>query len=154
MIKSGKCQISLLGIIKEFPLGVRHVSARTSPASFDLHSLASALDRPFVVLLEQDGADEAADGGLVGEDADDIGATFDFAVEPLDGVGGVDFGAVFLGEAHKVPMAPTQQHRVVVSPRGAVAAMPSAFKPEVAPRARLLRAIHNNMIWTARVSHQ
>jgi hypothetical protein len=28
---------------------------------------AGALDGPFVVLLEQDGADEACDGGLVGK---------------------------------------------------------------------------------------
>ncbi len=36
--------------------------------------IASALHRPFVVLFEQDGADEAADGGFVGEDANDVGA--------------------------------------------------------------------------------
>ena len=33
--------------------------------------VARSLDRPFVVLLEQEGADEPSDGGLVGEDADD-----------------------------------------------------------------------------------
>jgi hypothetical protein len=32
-------------------------------------------------LFEQDGADESADGGFVGEDADDVGAAFDFAVK-------------------------------------------------------------------------
>ncbi len=32
-----------------------------------------ALHGPFVILFEQDGADQADDGGLVGKDADDIG---------------------------------------------------------------------------------
>ena len=38
--------------------------------------VAGALDGSVVFLLEEDGADEAADGGLVGEDADDLGAAF------------------------------------------------------------------------------
>ncbi len=41
----------------------------------------SAADGPLVVLLEQDGADQADDGGLVGKDADNVGAAFDFLVE-------------------------------------------------------------------------
>ena len=49
-------------------------------------------------MFEQDGADQAGYAGLIGEDADDIGAALDLAVEPLDGVGAVKFGAVFLGE--------------------------------------------------------
>ena len=49
--------------------------------------VAGALDGPFIVLLEQDGADEADDGGLVGEDADDLGAALDLAVEALERVG-------------------------------------------------------------------
>ena len=56
--------------------------------------VTSTLDSPFVVLLEQDGADEAGDGFLVGEDADDIGAPLDLADQPLDGVGGVQLGAM------------------------------------------------------------
>ena len=48
------------------------------------------LDRPFVVLFEQDGTDETPDGGLVGEDADDLGAPLDLAVEALDRVAAVD----------------------------------------------------------------
>ena len=51
--------------------------------------IAGALDGPLVVLLEEDGADEAGDGGLVGEDADDLGAALDLAVEPFERVGGV-----------------------------------------------------------------
>ena len=32
----------------------------------------SSADGPLVVLLEQDGTDQAGNGGLVGEDADDV----------------------------------------------------------------------------------
>ena len=49
--------------------------------------VAGALDGPLVVLFEQDRADEAGDGGLVGEDADDLGAALDLAVEALERVG-------------------------------------------------------------------
>jgi hypothetical protein len=48
----------------------------------------------------QDGADQASDGSLVGEDADDLGASLDLADWPLDGVGGVQLGAVLGREAH------------------------------------------------------
>jgi len=36
-----------------------------------------------VILLEQDGADQSDDAGVIGEDADDIGASFDFFIEAL-----------------------------------------------------------------------
>src|SRR6188768_4553751 len=49
--------------------------------------VAGALDGPLVVLFEEDGADEACDGGLVGKDADDLGAALDLAVDPLEGIG-------------------------------------------------------------------
>ncbi len=49
--------------------------------------VARALDGPFVVLLEQDGTDEPDDSGLVGEDADDLGAALDLAVEPFQRIG-------------------------------------------------------------------
>lgn len=39
--------------------------------------VAGALDGPFVVLLEQDRADETDDGVLIGEDADHLGAPLD-----------------------------------------------------------------------------
>lgn len=39
--------------------------------------------RPFVVLLGEDGADEADDGSAVGEDADDVGTAADRPVEPF-----------------------------------------------------------------------
>src|SRR5687767_3877572 len=56
--------------------------------------VASSLDGPLVVLLEQDGADETDDGGVVGEDADDVGAPLDLADRPFDGIGGMQLGAV------------------------------------------------------------
>ena len=61
----------------------------------------SSADGPLVVLLEQDGADEAGDGCLVGEDADDVRAALDLLVEAFQGVGRVDLGAVILGKAHE-----------------------------------------------------
>ena len=45
--------------------------------------VAGALDSPFIVLFEQDGADEPGDGCFVGEDADDLGSALDLAVEAL-----------------------------------------------------------------------
>jgi hypothetical protein len=35
---------------------------------------------PFVVLFGEDGADESDDGAIVGEDTDDVAASFDLAV--------------------------------------------------------------------------
>jgi len=43
-------------------------------------------DGPFVVLLQQDGAGEADDGGVVGEDADYVGAALQLIVDPLEWV--------------------------------------------------------------------
>ena len=43
-------------------------------------------DGPLVVLVQQDGADEADHGGVVGEDADDVGAALDLFVDPLERV--------------------------------------------------------------------
>jgi hypothetical protein len=39
--------------------------------------VADALYCPFVVLLQEQGADQAGDGGLVGKDADDIASALD-----------------------------------------------------------------------------
>jgi len=44
--------------------------------------VAAAFD-PLVVLFGEDGADEAVQGVAVGEDADDVGAAADLAVEPF-----------------------------------------------------------------------
>ena len=38
---------------------------------------------PFVVLLGQDGADQADDGGAVGEDPDDVDAAANLLVQPF-----------------------------------------------------------------------
>src|SRR5262249_2734277 len=45
--------------------------------------------------------DQAGDGVLVGEDADDVGAALDLAIETLQRIGAVDLGSVILVEAHK-----------------------------------------------------
>jgi hypothetical protein len=66
---------------------------------FQCH-VAGALDRPFVVLLKQDRADQTDDGVLVGEDADDIGAPLDLAVKALDRIGRVQLGAMLDREGH------------------------------------------------------
>jgi hypothetical protein len=50
--------------------------------SFQGH-LAGALHGPFIVLLKQDGADQAGNGVLVGKDADDVGAALDLAIKAL-----------------------------------------------------------------------
>ena len=50
----------------------------------------STANGPFVVLLSQDGANEAAHGRPVREDAHDIGASPDLLVEALQGVVGPD----------------------------------------------------------------
>lgn len=42
---------------------------------------AGTLHGPFIILLQEDCAGQAGDGGLVGEDADDLGAALDLAVE-------------------------------------------------------------------------
>jgi len=51
-----------------------------------------------VILFEQDGADQADDGGLVWKEADDIGAAFDLLVQPFQRVGGMQFCAVLGGK--------------------------------------------------------
>ena len=50
---------------------------------FQTH-VASALDGPLVVLLQQQGADQTGDGILVGEDTDDLAAPLDLAVEGFE----------------------------------------------------------------------
>jgi hypothetical protein len=49
----------------------------------DLEAEVAASFGPFVVLLGEDGADQPDRGEAVGEDADDVGAAPDLAVEPL-----------------------------------------------------------------------
>src|SRR5881227_44984 len=53
----------------------------------DLNLHIAVLQLPFIVLLEQYRANQPNDGGLIGKDADDIGAPLDLFVEPLKWVG-------------------------------------------------------------------
>lgn len=62
--------------------------------------VAGPLHHPFVGVLKQDASDQAPDRGHVGEDADDLGATFDLMIRPLDWVGAVQHGAMRGREAH------------------------------------------------------
>src|SRR5262245_1774434 len=55
---------------------------------------------PFIVLLEQDGADEADDGVLVGENTCDIGAALDLAIETLERIGRANLTPMALVEGH------------------------------------------------------
>src|SRR5262245_66561332 len=49
-------------------------------------NVSGALDGPFIIVFEQDSADEAGDGVVVGKDTDDVSSAFDLTVEALDGV--------------------------------------------------------------------
>src|SRR3546814_13445541 len=66
----------------------------------DWSSDVCSSDLPFIVLLQQQGADQAGDGGLVGKDPDHLAAALDLAVEALERVGGMELGAVLGREAH------------------------------------------------------
>ena len=56
-----------------------------------LKAHVEALHRPFIVLFEENGADEANDGCL---DADHVGAALDLPVHALQRAGGMELGAV------------------------------------------------------------
>jgi hypothetical protein len=58
--------------------------------------VSGPLHCPFIVLFEQDCADEAHDGIVVGEDSDDLCASLDLAVETFDGICRVELGAMLL----------------------------------------------------------
>ena len=62
----------------------------SSAIALDLH--VAALEQPLVVLFEQDGADQPGDGGLVREDADDIGAALDLLVQSFQRVSRMELG--------------------------------------------------------------
>jgi hypothetical protein len=72
------CQFSLTSIILP-PIGLGGFPA--CGEDFQAHVPAGL--GPFVVLLGQDGADEADDGVAAGEDADYVGAAPDLLVQPL-----------------------------------------------------------------------
>ena len=58
----------------------------------------AAADEPFVVLLDDDAGGEPDQGAVVGEDADDVGAPTDLAVDPLERVGRAQLRPVVGGE--------------------------------------------------------
>jgi hypothetical protein len=58
--------------------------------------VAGALDGPFIVLFQENRSDQSGDGGLVGEDPDDLGAALDLAVEALDRVCAVDLDPMLI----------------------------------------------------------
>ena len=60
----------------------------------------AVLELPFVVGLEKHGADQADNGALVREDADDVGPALDRLVEPLKRVRRMYFGPVLDWEIH------------------------------------------------------
>lgn len=59
-----------------------------------------ALDSPFIILFEEDGADELGDRRFVGEEADDLRPALDLAVEPLRQIRRMELGAMLHRESH------------------------------------------------------
>ena len=68
-------------------------------AGEDVQAEVAAAFGPFVVLLGQDGADEADQGVPAGEDPDHVGAAADFPVQPFLRVVAPDLAPEFFGEA-------------------------------------------------------
>ena len=66
---------------------------------FQAH-VSGALDGPFIVLFQQQCADQAHHRLFVGEDPDDLAAALYLAVEPFERIGGMQLGAVLGREAH------------------------------------------------------
>lgn len=62
---------------------------------------ATALQLPFLLLLQQLAAHQAGDRGVVGEDADDVGASFDLLIEPVQRVGVPHLAPVLLREVQE-----------------------------------------------------
>jgi hypothetical protein len=62
------------------------------------HGDVAAADQPVVVLLGEDRADQADHGGAVGEDADDVGAPADLAVQTFEWVVRPNLAPVLAGE--------------------------------------------------------
>src|SRR4029453_1581773 len=54
----------------------------------------AAADQPLIVLLDQQAARQAQQRGIIGKHADDVGASADLAVDPLQRVGAAQLRAV------------------------------------------------------------
>ena len=67
---------------------------------FQAH-VSAALNCPLIILFEQQRADEPRDSIFVGEDADDISAPLDLAIEAFDRIDGVDFRPMIFRKAHE-----------------------------------------------------
>ena len=74
------------------------VGGVSSAMALGLH--VAMLGLPFVVGLQQHGADQPDDRALVGKDADHIGTTLDLLVQLLDRVRRVDLHPVLRGKVH------------------------------------------------------
>jgi hypothetical protein len=85
-----------------------------------LQAEVAPADRPLVVLLEQQGANQADDRGIVREDPDHIGAPLDLADQTLEGIGRADPGPAV---------------RVMVAVAGAA---PAAIAPAANPKAPII----------------
>ena len=64
---------------------------------FELH--VTVLELPLVVLLHEDGADQADDAWLIGEDAHNVGPTLYLLVQAFQWIGAVQLGPVLAGKA-------------------------------------------------------
>ena len=64
--------------------------------------VAGPLHGPLIVLFEEDGTDEPDDGLVIGEDADDLGAALDLAVDVLDPVGNRSLGGGVLARERRL----------------------------------------------------
>jgi hypothetical protein len=60
--------------------------------------VAALLDRPLVVLFEEDCAEETGDGFLVGEDTNDFGSAIDLTVDAFERIGGMQLGSMLAGK--------------------------------------------------------
>ena len=85
----------------------------------DVEAEIAAAFGPFVVLLGEDGSDEADDRGPVEEDPDDVGAAPDLAVESPVGVVGPDLPPDSLGSAMNARMSARASCRCTTSCVGA-----------------------------------
>lgn len=61
----------------------------------------AAAHLPFVVLFGQDRPDQAKDGGSVGEDAHDIGAAFDLAIQAFERIIAPELTPVLSGKGQR-----------------------------------------------------
>src|SRR5918993_681795 len=74
--------------------------ARAAVRATQAH-VSAALNGPFIVLFEEQCADEPGDGVFVGKDADDISASLDLPVEAFERIGGMNLRPMIFREAHE-----------------------------------------------------